>query len=84
MRPPIYNAVRGDKRRALTVAANDDMMAEAVANYEKDWKAAGDVGPYYYKTCCEFHRAHWDGIRRPMLPVSPLTVMKIHTVGGVT
>ena len=59
------------------------MMAEAISNYEKDWKAAGDVGPYYYKTWCEFHRAHWDGIRRPMLSVLPLTVMKIHTVGDL-
>ena len=84
--PPIYNTVRGDKRKArkaFAVAADDDLMDEAMTTYEKDWKAAGDVGPYYYKTWCDFHRARWDGIRRPRLPVFPSTVMKIHTVGAL-
>ena len=28
--PPIYSAVRGDKRKALAVAADDDLMVESV------------------------------------------------------
>ena len=49
----------------------------------KDWMSAGDTSDDYYKTWSDLHIAHWDGIRRPALPVLPLTPTKIHIIGAL-
>ena len=49
----------------------------------KDWRSAGDTSDDYYKTWSDLHIAHWDGIRRPALPVLPLTPTKIHIIGAL-
>ena len=36
----VHNYTRGDKRKVLTAAADDDLMAHAMSNYIQDWRSA--------------------------------------------
>ena len=81
--PPVYNYVRGNKKRALDVAACDEEMQKAMANYLDDWRSAGDTSEDYWRSWQQLHTAHWDGWRRPAAAVLPLDALKIHIVGAL-
>ena len=82
-KPPNYKKTRGDKRKAMAAAQDDQLMADAMKNYVTDWKSAGDTTTFYIKTWHDLHAAHWDGVRRPADEVLPLTPIKIHVVGAL-
>ena len=59
------------------------MMQEAMNLYQHDWRSSGDTGPHYWKSWVDLHTAHWGGVRRPALPLLPLTAQKVHAVGAL-
>ena len=81
--PPQNTTSRGSRKRALDTAANDHAMNTAMATYIEEWKSAGDTSDSYFNTWSAFHRAHWDGLRRPAYPVVPLTPIFVHVVGAL-
>ena len=81
--PPVYNHVRGNKKRALDVAACDEEMERAMATYVGDWRSAGDTSEDYWRSWQQLHAAHWDGWRRPAAHALPLDALKIHVVGAL-
>ena len=81
--PIVHNYTRGNKRKALDAAADDDMMAHAMSSYIKDWRSAGDTSDDYWSTWSQLHRAHWDGIRRDALELLPLDPLRVHVIGAL-
>ena len=65
------------------MAADDELMQEAMEIYEHDWRSSGHTGPSCWKSRVDLFTAHWDGIRRPALPLLPLTAQKVHAVGAL-
>ena len=56
-KPPVYNKVRGSKREAFNIAADDDLREQAMATYLKDKRSEGDTSGYNVKTWCDLHHA---------------------------
>ena len=81
--PPLNITARGSKQKALTIAADDELMAGAMAAYVGDWNSASDTSEFYFRTWTQLHRAHWDGVRRPAHAVLPLVPLYIHVVGAL-
>ena len=79
--PLVYNFTRGSKKRALEVASDSQAINDALAEYVRDWKSAGDTSEDYWRTWLELHEAHWDGHRRPRQDAIPLDPLKIHIIG---
>ena len=59
-------------------------MDEAMTTYEKDWKAADDVGPYYYKTWCEFSSGALGWYKTPEVTGIAIDSHEDTHSGGVT
>ena len=59
-RPPNYKKTRGDQRKAMMTAQDDELMSDAMKKYVSDWKSAGDTSTSYIKTWHDLHAAHWD------------------------
>ena len=74
---------RGSKKAALQIAGDDQLMATALDEYEKEWYSSGDTGPFYVAAWMDFHYAHWDGVRRPLTDPIPLTPAKTHVAGAI-
>ena len=54
-----------------------------MATYVEEWRSAGDTSDSYFNAWTAFHKAHWDGLRRPAYPVVPLIPIFIHVVGAL-
>ena len=81
--PIVHNYTRGNKRKALDAAADDDQMAQAMSTYIKDWRSAGDTSDDYWSTWTQLHRAHWDGVRREAADLLPLDPLRVHIIGAL-
>ena len=53
--PPIYNKLRGSKRAAFAVARDPQRRKEALEQYRKDQRSAGDTSGFNLKVWKEFH-----------------------------
>ena len=65
------------------MAADDELLKEAVEVDQHYWRSSGDTGPSYWKSRVDLLAARWDGIRRPALPLLPLTAQKILSLGAL-
>ena len=81
--PIVHNYTRGNKRKALEAAADDDQMTQAMSAYIKDWRSAGDTSDDYWSTWTQLHKAHWDGRRREAISTLPLDPLRIHVIGAL-
>ena len=59
--PPEYHLKRGDKRKALAVASDPELLEEAEEAYRRDWTSAGDTSNYNVLTWVELHIAYGQG-----------------------
>ena len=80
--PTVHNYTRGNKRKALAAAADDDQMKRAMSSYIQDWRSAGDTSDDYWSTWTQLHRAHWDGVRREAADLLPLDPLRVHIIGA--
>ena len=78
--PPVYNKVRGSKQRAFEIARDPVARAQALAEYERDARSAGDTTKHNVTTWKEFHDAWWAYLGMEV-EVFPLTVASITAVG---
>ena len=67
----------------MQIAADDQMMEQAMNDYQGDWKSAGDATDDYWRTWVELHCAHHDGLRRDAIPVLPLIPGRLHVAGAL-
>ena len=80
----VRNLTRGDKRKALEIAGDPELLKTAMADYEKDWRSAGDTSDFNVKTWRGVHgEVNWTKFGLDLdLPVTPLTPLKITVVGS--
>ena len=76
----MYNKVRGSKQRAFDIARDPAARAQAMAEYERDARSAGDTTKHNVTTWKEFHDAWWAYLGMEV-EVFPLTVASIAAVG---
>ena len=81
----IRNLVRGNKKLALQIAGNEEMLDEAMVQYQRDWETAGDTSELNLRTWHEVHaEVNWRrfgmSAETPVLSLGPL---KISVVGSV-
>ena len=83
--PPVNYTARGDKRRALAVARDPDLLDAAVDNFKREIRSSGDTSDENVKTRVEFHNAVcWTrfGLADPC-PSLPLVPMKLTVIGSI-
>ena len=75
---------RGDKRKAMDIARDPELLSEAMAAYERDWRSAGDTSDFNMKTWADLHgEVNWNKFGLPLdLPMMPLTPLKIGVIGS--
>ena len=80
--PPIYNKIRGSKELAMQIAKDPHARAEALRQYRKDQKSAGDISKYTKLTWATLHVAWWSfvGVSWAAFPLTP---DKIEGVGSL-
>ena len=80
----VKNATRGDKKLALEVASNPQLLDEAIQEYRAEVYSAGDTSTYYIKTWSDIHRViNWSALGLDGHDeVLPLTPDKITAVGA--
>ena len=80
----VRNLTRGDKKKALAIAGDHDLLRGALADYEKDWRSAGDTSDFNIKTWVDVHNeVDWRKFGLPAdLKPTPLTPLKIAVVGS--
>ena len=79
--PPIYNKLRGSKRAAFAVARDPQRRKEALEQYRRDQRSAGDTSGFNLKVWKEFHD-EWYIYAAGRVPAAfPLTADHIEAVG---
>ena len=84
-KPVVKDTKRGDKKRALEIAADPELLQDAIAVYEKEIRSSGDTSEFNVKTWFDIHEAvNWKGIGMDFeLPALPLTPRIITVIGAV-
>ena len=79
--PPVYNKRRGSKRLAFAVARDPRKRKEALEQYRRDQRSAGDTSGFNLKVWKEFHE-EWYMYADGQAPAPfPLTANHIEAVG---
>ena len=76
---------RGDKRRALAVARDPELLDAAVKSFRREIRSSGDASDENVKTWVEFHNAVcWTrfGLADPC-PSLPLTPVILIVIGSI-
>ena len=83
--PPVRGAQRGDKRKALQIAADPEQLQAALVTYDKEVLSAGDTSSFNVQTWHDVHWAvNWQSLGFDEAPeVLPLSPQKIRVVGAV-
>ena len=82
--PVVRILTRGNKRKALAVAADPALLAPALEAYQRDFKSSGDTSAFNVKTWQDIHaNVYWPFLHRPSdEPWLPLDGLKIMAVGA--
>ena len=81
----VRNLTRGSKKLGLEVAGDGVQLDDAIKEYRRDVKSAGDTSHYNVATWRDFHdEVNWSrfGLPRDEPPV-PLTPLKLEVIGAV-
>ena len=81
--PPEYKLKRGNKKLALAVAGNPELLGDAEEAYRRDWVSAGDTSNFNVVTWIELHVAYGENKGLPDWPAFPLTPSNVHGVGAL-
>ena len=84
LRPPVYNKVRGSKRVAFEILADDAKRHAAWENYMRDKRSAGDTSDFNLRTWVEYHDEwHRQEKTTPHPAAFPLQPQFVDAVGNI-
>ena len=56
-KPVVKDVTRGDKKKALEIAATPDLLLDAISTFESEIRSSGDTSEYNVKTWLDIHEA---------------------------